>query len=239
LTRHGPRVILKSVVRSLSDAESRPPMYSRALILCAALALLIVSPIPADDPPPKPAPEKPRPVLKEGADLPGSFRPYNAVNGKYPDKFHSLITEYGLNPTVMVFVQGADTTNADAALPSLLQQIDQYIVERPKTLLSAFAVFLFNDLADVVKDDDMRKAHAEELVKLKAAAKLQQTVLTLDSAAALQKAGYEIDPQAQVVVVLYDKVKVKRIYTFKTAMTKADVDTVVKEVKEKLAPFKK
>ena len=142
-------------------------MYSRAVTLCAAVALLAVSFLPAADEKPaeKPA-EKPKGALKEGADLPGPFHPFNVVNGKYVNKFHCLTNEHGLNPTVMIFAQNVDTTQK-GALSKLLQELDQYIVERPNTRLNAFAVFLFNDLADVVKDDDVRTAHADELIKLK------------------------------------------------------------------------
>jgi hypothetical protein len=215
-------------------------MYSRAVTLCAAAALLAVSPVRAADEKPaagKPA-EKPKAALKEGADLPGPFHPFNVVNGKYVNKFHSLTNEFGLNPTVMVFAQNVDTTQK-GSLSKLLQELDQYIVERPKTRLNAFAVFLFNDLPDVVKDDDVRTAHADELVKLKGAEPaLQQVVLGLDSVAGLKAAGYELDPNQPVTVVLYDKLKVTKIYP-KKGEKDIDVAAIMKEVKENLAPFKK
>src|SRR4051794_16847495 len=119
-------------------------MYSRAVILCAAAALLAVSLVPAADEKPagdKPA-EKPKGPLKEGADLPGPFHPFNVINGKYPNKFHSITNENGLNPTVMVFAQNVDIKEK-GPLPQLLQELDQYIIEKPKTRLNAFAVFLF------------------------------------------------------------------------------------------------
>jgi hypothetical protein len=210
-------------------------MYSRAVTLCAAAALLAVSPVRAADE--KPA-EKPKAALKEGADLPGPFHPFNVVNGKYVNKFHSLTNEFGLNPTVMVFAQNVDTTQK-GSLSKLLQELDQYIVERPKTRLNAFAVFLFNDLPDVVKDDDVRAAHADELIKLKGAEPaLQQVVLCLDSVAGLKAAGYELDPNQPITVVLYDKLKVTKIYP-KKGEKDIDVAAIMKEVKENLAPFKK
>jgi hypothetical protein len=212
-------------------------MYSRAVTLSAAAALLAVSFATADDKPAaeKPA-EKPKAALKEGADLPGPFHPFNVVNGKYADKFHNIINEHGLNPTVMIFAQNVDTTKP-GPLPKLLQELDQYIVERPKTRLNAFAVFLFNDLADVVKDDDVRTARADQLNKLKSAEPaLRQVVLCLDSVAALKAAGYELDPNAPVTVVLYDQLKVAKIYHPKE---EANVATIMKYVKEEFAPFKK
>jgi hypothetical protein len=217
-------------------------MYSRAVILCAAAALLAVSIVPAADEKPagdKPA-DKPKGPLKEGADLPGPFRPFNVVNGKYVNKFHCITNEHGLNPTVIVFAQNADTTQPESPLPKLLQELDKYIVERPKTRLNAFAVFLFNGLDDVVKNDEARNTHADELTKLKSVEPaLQQVVLCLDSAESLKSAGYgnAILPEKPVVVVLYDKLKVTNLYSYKDAKD-IDVAAIMKEVKEKFAPFK-
>jgi hypothetical protein len=215
-------------------------MYRRAVSICAA-ALLAVSPFLAaqDKPAPeKPAPEKPRASFAEGADLPGPFHPYNVANGQYEKKFHSLTNQYGLNPTVMIFAQNVNTADAKE-LAKLLQQLDAYIVDKPKTRLHAFAVFLYNDMADVVKDDDVREAHADELAKLKSAEPpLKQVVLSLDGAAALQKAGYTLKPEDQVTVVLYDKLKVTKKYDLKE-LTDAKVTEIMKEVKENLAPYKK
>jgi hypothetical protein len=211
-------------------------MYCRVVILCAAIALLAVCSAPADDKPaPDKPPEKPKGKLAVGSDLPGPFRPYN-ITGKYEKKFHCLTNDFGLNPTVMIFAQNLDTKNP-GALPALLGQLDQYIVDKPKTRLNAFAVFLFNDLDNVVTKDDERGAHADDVLKLRGADKpLQKLVLCLDSAAALKSAGYDLDPAKQVIVVLYDELKVKDI---RSCASENDVAAIMKEVKENFAPFKK
>jgi hypothetical protein len=212
-------------------------MYSRAVILCGAAALLAVSAAPADD---KPTSDKPKAGLKEGADLPGPFHPYNVANGKYENKFHSLTNEQGLNPGVLIFVQNV-VPDDKSPLVQLLHDLDKYITDKPKTRLKAFAVFLFNDMADVVKDDDVREGHIQELLKLRGSAPtpLQQMVLALDSAGSLQKNGYDIPPTTQVTVVLYNELKVNKIYTFDKAMTEADAKKIMDEVTTKLAPYKK
>jgi hypothetical protein len=211
-------------------------MYSRAVILCAGAALLAVSSVPADD---KPAPDKPKAALKEGADLPGSLHPYNVANGKYENKFHSLTNEHGLNPGVLIFVQNV-TPTGDSPLVKLLRDLDGYIVDKPKTRLNAFAVFVYSDLADVVANDDIREGHIQELQKLKGGeSPLHQVVVALDSAASLQKAGYEMPPTEQVRVVLFDELKVRKIYNLEKGVTDADVKTIMNEVQTKLAPYKK
>jgi hypothetical protein len=219
-------------------------MYSRAVILCAAAALLAVSAAPADDKPAADKPDKPKAALKKGADLPGPFHPYNVANGKYENKFHSLTNEHGLNPGVLVFVQNVPTTEEKSPLVTLLHELDKYITERPETRLKAFAVFLFPDMPDVVKDDDIREAHVQELQKLKSATPpLQQVVLALDSPDSLQKAGYEMPTTEQVRVVLYNELKVNEVYHFgkgenQKELTDADVKKIVDDVKTKLAPYK-
>jgi len=214
-------------------------MYSRVAILCAAAAFLAVSAAPADDKPDqKPTPAKPRATLKLGADLPGPFRPYNVVNGKFAEKFHCLTNEHGLNPGVMIFAQNVDTTKIGKTR-QLLQELDDYIVDKPKTRLSAFAVFTFPDLADVVKDDDVREVRAGEVKRVAGGEKaLQQVVLCLDSDQALQKAGYPLEKP--ITVVLYDKLKVagKKIYTFESDDA-VYVKGIMDDVKTNLAPFKK
>jgi len=222
-------------------------MYSRAVILCAGAALLAVTSVPADD---KPAPDKPdkpdkpKATLKAGADLPGPFHPYNVANGKYENKFHSLTNEHGLNPGVLIFVQNV-TPDTNSPLVKLLRELDQYVADRPQTRLKAFAVFLFPDLADVVKDDDIREAHIQELQKLKSAEPpLQQLVLALDSPASLQKSGYEMPATQQVRVVLYNELKVlpekEGIFNYdKDGLTEAEVTKIMDVVKTKLAPYKK
>ncbi len=207
-------------------------MYSRAVILCAAAALLALSAVRADD---KPAADKPKASLKEGSDLPGPFRPYN-VNGKYEKKFHCPTNEHGLNPGVLIFAQNVNTESG-GKLKDLLKELDKYIVDRPKTRLNAFAVFVYNDMPDVVKDDDVREVHAAQLTRLKGSEPaLQQVVLCLDSAPDLLKCGYSLDDQ-QIIVVLYDQLKVKKVYTGKD--DSLDVAGIMKYVREDLAPFKK
>src|SRR5205807_2581486 len=100
-----------------------------------------------------------------------------------------------------------------APLVQLLQGLDKYVGDRPTTRLKAFAVFLYGDLTDTLKDDDVREAHADELRTLKSAEPpLQQVVLCLDSAATLQKSGYDLKPDERIKVVLYDELKVKKVY---------------------------
>jgi hypothetical protein len=204
-------------------------MSSRAVTLCAAVLMIAASARAADE----------KPALKPGGDLPGPFRPYVALNGKYEGKFHCLVCEHGLNPAVLIFARDPNMTDPMAPVPKLLKGLDEYVAANPKTRLAAFAVFSFPDVNNVVTEDDARETRAAALRGQKAA--LQQVVLAIDSPARLLQSNYDIDPKAEVIVVLYDKLKIQNVYTFTPTdkpLNDAGVNAVLKEVREKLAPKK-
>ena len=179
------------------------------------------------------------PGLTQGSNLPGPFRPFNVANSTYEGKFFCLICEHGLNPGVLIFVQNVKSVAQEAPLAKLLRKLDTYALNNPKTRLRVFAVFLYADLPDMVPVNDARAAdaandarvaHADELRTLQKTTDLRQVVLALDGATNLQKAGYEIDPTAEVVVVLYDKLKVQKVFSYATGkLTAADVDAILAE----------
>lgn len=174
--------------------------------------------------------------LKEGSDLPGPFRPYHVVNGKYEGKFHCPVCDHGLNPGVLVFVKNLDFKNEVRWKPlqALLKGLDTYTSENPKARHRATVVFHHETLPDVVTDDDARVALAGEIRQQKG--DLAHVVLTLDSLPRLQKGQYDLDPAAEAVVVLYNQMKVHKI--FRTVGEK-DVAAILAEVRERLAPVKK
>jgi hypothetical protein len=206
-------------------------MVSR-LLLTASLAVLTVSSAFADDPP---SPEKSG--LAAGNDLPASFRPFNVVNGKFEGHFHCPVCEHGLNPGVLVFANNAKLDGGP--LVSLLKQLDTYGVERPKSRLRSFAVFLYDDVKNAVTSDDERDVHAAELKKAKEQHKIQQTVLAIDSLDRLKECGYDLDPKADLIVVLYDRVNIHRVYNFtaEKKLTDEAVRAILTDVKVRLAPF--
>src|SRR5579864_2411036 len=74
--------------------------------------------------------------LQPGKDeIGGPFLPYN-VTGKdqHRGKFHSLVSEYGLDPVVMVFVRGADP---NAAVLTLAQKLDALVEQNQRQRLAA------------------------------------------------------------------------------------------------------
>lgn len=204
-------------------------MAHRVLCCLVWVILLLATPVPAAET---------KPVLKAGADLPGPFRPYNVVNGKFEGKFHCLVCEHALKPGVLLFVKDPRLTNAADPLPALLEQLDKYITANPKSRLGAFAVFTYPDVPDAVTSDDAREARAQSLRPLKP--RLQQVVLAIDSQQSLAKAGYDLDPQAAATVILYDKMKILNVYILKSDdEIKEKLGAILTEVQQKLAPMVK
>ena len=95
----------------------------------------------------EPTTEKTDPKLPNA---PGPFHAYN-VTGKHMGRYHSQISEYGLEPTVMVFTREVEFSDA---LKSLLKQIDGAIEKNPAARLHAFVVVVSDDLPEVVGADD-------------------------------------------------------------------------------------
>src|SRR5437016_3568144 len=61
----------------------------------------------------------PQPIVV-GKDLPGAFHPLN-VTGPRKGNYHCLVSDYGLNPNVLIFSRDLDFGNE---LKSLLKQLD-------------------------------------------------------------------------------------------------------------------
>jgi hypothetical protein len=82
--------------------------------------------------------------------IPGPFQAYN-VTGRYKGHYHSHISEYGLEPMVMIVTREVEFSDP---LKSLLKKIDETIEKNPAARLHAFVVVLSEDTPDVVGADD-------------------------------------------------------------------------------------
>jgi hypothetical protein len=175
-------------------------------------------------------------VLKPGADLPGVFLPYN-VTGPYKGRFHSLISDYGPEPVVVIFARDLE---ASPAVKDLLQQLDQRIEKNPVSRLHAFAVFVSDDLPDVLTNDDKREELAKKLEDQAVGLGLKNVVVSLDSPKDVEK--YALG-DARTTVLLYNKFRVVTAHTLppgaeQAEAAKAEVGKIMAEVGEKLKAAK-
>jgi len=205
----------------------------RPCILVAA-AFLLVAASPQDKDKPAKTQDKDKPAakkgqLKPGEDLPGPFQPFN-LNGRFKERFHCLVCEHGLNPTVAVFVRGTDDLEGVSAL---LQGLEAALKTKKneKARLGAFAVFVDEQLPDVVANDDKRDEVSKKLDDL--AAKVDRVGVGLESKANLDK--YRLDPDVEVTLILYDKLKVVEVKNeAKGKLTKETASALVNDAVSKL-----
>lgn len=218
-------------------------MRLRIFATCALAAVLTGSMLlPADSGP------------QPGQEIPGPFHPYN-VSGppKSRDKFHSFVSEYGLDPVVVVFAQGSGFDQANAnllaegyfgpAFAKLLDQLDQSVNKNVRFRLNSFVVFVDTKLADVATEDDKREAVRERILAVKQqmdnmnkdARGPQGFGLPLCLESAKNLKDWKLNEEAQVTVVLYREHRVVGSFGFKKDELKDDaIKQVMAAVNTKL-----
>lgn len=198
------------------------------------------------DDPERKAPEKgkkqevePRPAgkssLKVGGDLPGPLHPFNAT-GDRKGKFHCPISQRGLNPMVLVIFRDLDIGDG---FKDLLRQLDSAIDKNPGIHLSAMAIYVPDDLQDLIEEDDKREA---TVVKLEDLAKLEpplkHVVLALDAKTGVER--FLPDDESAVTVFLQRKLRIEGLYTLsKEKMTAEAVKQIMADVAAKLGAVRK
>lgn len=159
--------------------------------------------------------------LAVGQDVPGTLHPYNitvrvdptpdpmpGVKEKRSTKhrYHCLITEYDMDPVVMLVARNLDDS---AGFRSLVQSLNTLVETNGRGRLRAFIVALYDDLTDVVTQDEKRDELADRLDKWAADTKLTGVVVTL--AAPKDLAKFKIDETAALTAIVYHKLKVVAI----------------------------
>jgi hypothetical protein len=133
-------------------------------------------------------------------------------------KFHCLVTEYDLDPVVMLFARNLEENKA---FRDLLKKLDEACTKHRASRLRAFVVFLSDDLPSfTVKGTDQNDTLArqaellkkqEDLVKkieeVQGGLKLSNVVLTLGAKSDLAK--YELDDSVALTAVLYRNLRIQ------------------------------
>jgi hypothetical protein len=167
---------------------------------------------------------------KVGTNLPGSFQPYNVNAAKgapaeEPDggaapkagarepryssegKFHSLVTEYDLDPVVMLVAYGLEES---AGLRDLLTKLDALLDRHRLARLRCFVVFLAEGVEDVVDDVGPREEEVKKLKKLVEDAKLRNVVVALAGKNDLAK--YRAGAAPGLTAILYRQLRVEAVH---------------------------
>ena len=124
-------------------------------------------------------------------------------------KYHCLITEYDMDPVVMLVARNLDDS---AGFRDLLQKLNTLVDTNQRIRLRAFVVALYDDLTDVVTQDDKRDELAGRLERLAGDLKLGGVVLTL--AAPKDLAKFKLDETAALTAVVYHKLKITAVRDF-------------------------
>lgn len=201
-----------------------------------------------------------------GQPLPGPFPAYVVgVKPSYKDtlteerqnfgdptrvgKFHDLITRYGLNPTVAVFLRD-DPPGADQPVEKLLQALDVAVRKHRNDRLHAFAVFLTLAPEDAAGDkatpkfltDDNRRKRVEKIEQFQKQAKLnevaegelpdQRVPLAIAPSSSDHTRAFGLKDEAKVTVILYDNLRVRKRFEFteNKPMDEAAVKSILDEV---------
>lgn len=181
--------------------------------------------------------------LKAGEKIPGPFQTL-IVTGDRAGNFHCPVCEYDLRPAVLVFVRDVD--DAGPGLTEFLKKLDALIAKHPNARIGACAVFvndggyrqsIQNQIDNAAKVTDLELTRAilakeDKEAKIKDLAKkagLKNITLGLGSAKELVK--YDLDKNAEVTVLVYDRQEVVGVEAFaKDKLTEQDAAKILKQV---------
>jgi hypothetical protein len=150
-----------------------------------------------------------------GDKVPGAFHPYN-VNGEDAGKPACLFCKAFDSPTAFVFARTGD----DAQTLKLIKALDAVTVKNAKAEMFSFAVFM----GDKAKLEPQLKDAANK-------AALKSLVLAIEDKEDPIPAKYNLNPGADVTVILYVDRIVKANYSFpKGKLSDADIAAIVKDV---------
>jgi len=200
----------------------------RFFLLLLLLLCCVAPSLRAQDPPPKKA------YPEIGSDIPGPFKPYNISDPRkkgFAKRYHCLVSEHGLNPTVAVFSR---TTELSQIKPVLLL-LDMLVDKNPRTRLAGFAVFVDDKMTNPATEDDKREAMELTVTGIHDQTKFKHVALALDSAKNVEK--YKVDEDAAVTIVLYKdyrvagyvKIKAEDLADDKILAKVAEVEKVIRK----------
>src|SRR5262249_44559962 len=147
-------------------------------------------------------------------------------------KFHCLVTEYDLDPVVILFAHGLHDSEG---FKELLTKLDAACTKYRVRRLRAFVVFLVDGATDITKDDGKRKELAAEVSNLAKDLKLKNVVLTLDTDSDLAK--YKLGKWA-LTTVRNRALRIRNSHTFeRDELDKKDapaIGALMKDVEKQL-----
>jgi hypothetical protein len=186
--------------------------------------------------------------------LPGSFQPLN-VNGPFAGRYHSLVTEYRLNPVALVFLR-APAEGIDPEVQKLLEGLDKVAEARHlETGLETFVVFLTPQARSAATEDakdnkgnaDQAKRFVDDTVNREKlvnslkefSAGFKRLVVTCSPVESVAQ-QYGLGERAEVTAVVYARHRVYSSFAFAEGQLRSEgIDNVLKGVDAMLDRLKK
>src|ERR1051326_163175 len=173
-----------------------------------------------------------------GADKDG--KPVLHAIGLPAGRVRCLVTEYGLDPTVMVVVRGYDVLESPATV-KLLQDLDAAVSKYFLKRLHAFVVVIDPEVKDVIKDDVPRyllrkkidSFARDEKNKLNGSLRVPLCICSDE-----QMAKFPLDKDAALTLVFNKNHRVGLSKTLAKDAKEEDVEAAVKEGVAKIVPTK-
>jgi hypothetical protein len=148
------------------------------------------------------------------------FHPLN-VTGESAGKKACIVCRFGGNPVAAVFAR-----EVNPQVARLIKKLDDAAVKNKADELGSFAVFCSK--SDKVVDEIQKMAKAENL---------KETVIALEGPSGPKE--FNLNPDAEVTVVLYTDLTVKTTHAFRKGELNAErIEAVVADV-AKILPAKK
>jgi hypothetical protein len=190
--------------------------------------------------------------LPVGSDLPGPIHAMS-ISGEFAARYHDPITDNALNPGVIVFVW--EIPSPDQPLAKFIQGMDGLVKQFPDIRWGLDVIVLDDGgyqqalvttiddgkyvtdlpLTKALKEKDDRVLQLQNLSK-KLGLRLVEFSLGRDDGAA----GYHINPDAGMTMLLYYKFKVLGNWSLsKKDMTDESVQRILNELKARLAKIEK
>lgn len=183
---------------------------------------------------------------KVGDVIPGPFDALNINGRKAKGRPHCLVTDFGLNPTVLVFAREPGE-GKDGPLTALLGKLDEAVAKHMDDhYLGSAVVFLSPDArTSPANEEDLDKLMKEALAREnlikrldERAEKLKQVILAIYPEEGPK--GYAINPKSEVTVLFYVKHKVLANFAFPEGkLTEEDADRIVKTIDDTFKKKKK
>jgi len=186
----------------------------------------------------------PQPGTKDNPKLlPGSFEILSVTPEKNAGRFHCPVSDFGLNPAVLIFTR-SEPDAGNKALAMLLKELEARILKHPEVQFNVCVVFLNDggyrealenkseDLPKAIEFKDQRQQKIKDFAKTVG---IQQIALGIDSVAGPEQ--YDLNKDADWTVLICNRLEVKGNFAFAKELAE-DVKPILAQVDD-LLPKKK